>query len=124
MAAGTKLPVNAARPWDLSGHRTGSYLTGAPRRWKTGYREIQTLEFDGMRSCRLQLHPTGPDYGGMGIVGIYGGLSGGHRPMNETRCASTPCDLELKKRPFVGGVLEIGPTNSKGQSIPAKKESI
>lgn len=70
MAAGTKLPVNATRPWDLSGHRTGSYLTGALRRWKAGYREIQTLEVDAMRSCRLQLHPTGPGHGDMGAVGV------------------------------------------------------
>ena len=44
--------------------------------------------------------------------------------MNGKRCASTPCDLDSKKKSFVGGVLKIGPTKSKCQSIPAKKESI
>lgn len=77
-----------------------------------------------MQSCRVQLHLTGPDGRKMGTMGIYGGLFGGHRPMNETRCASTSCDLELKKRPFVGGDLKTGATKSRGQSIPAKKESI
>ena len=77
-----------------------------------------------MQSCRVQLHLTGADRRKMGVVGIFGGMSGGHWPMNEIRCASTPCDLESKKKPFVGGDLKIGPTKSKGQSIPAKKESI
>jgi len=65
---------------------------------------MQTLEFQGMQSCRVQLHLTGPDGRKMGIVGIYGGLPGGHRPMNETRCASTSCDLELKKDHLWAGI--------------------
>ena len=71
-----------ARQRNLSGHRKGSYLSGTPRGWKTGFREIQNMEFHVMQSCRGQLHLTGSDGRKMGAVGVHEKLFVGGRPMN------------------------------------------